>query len=105
MTTIYRTTHMCLSVRGALKTMTKKQLVSMFDHDGGRRMTADEARDALLDELAKGHEVIPFGKACEGFDYSGGGCPGHLRPSESLERECCGTFYGSEHRSTCSEYK
>ncbi len=69
--------HMCLSVRGALKTMTKRQLGRMFSHDDGRRMTADEARDALMDELAKGHEVIPFGEPCEGFDYGGSGCPGH----------------------------
>ena len=69
--------HMCLDVRGALKTMTRRELASMFKHDDGRKMTADEARDALMDELSKGHEVIPFSKACEGFDYSGGGCPGH----------------------------
>ena len=72
-----KTVHMSLSVRGALKNMTRKELAGMFTHDDGRRMTADEARDALMDELAKGHEVIPFGPSCEGFDYSGGGCPGH----------------------------
>lgn len=72
-----RTIHMCLSVRGALKNMTRRELGGMFEHDDGRKMTADEAKDALMDELSKGHEVIPFGKACEGFDYSGGGCPGH----------------------------
>jgi len=68
---------MSLNVRGALKNMTNRELVGMFTHDDGRRMTADEEKDALMDELAKGHEVIPFGKPCEGFDYSGGGCPGH----------------------------
>ncbi len=72
-----KTVHMCLSVRGALKTMTRRQLAGMFRHDDGRKMSADEAKDALMDELVKGHEVIPFGKACEGFDYSGDGCPGH----------------------------
>lgn len=74
--------HCCLSVRGALKTMTRGQLGKLFRHDSGRRMTADEAKDALMDELAKGHEVIPLGTACEGFDYSGGGCPGHVTSDE-----------------------
>ena len=73
-----KTVHMSLSVRGALKNMTRKQLAGLFTHDDGRRMSADEAKDALMEELAKGHEVIPFGPACEGFDYSGGGCPGHV---------------------------
>ena len=27
-------------------------------------------------ELAKGHEVVPIGSACEGFSYTHG-CPGH----------------------------
>lgn len=69
--------HCCMSVRGALSNMTKRQLGGSFRHDDGRRMTADEARSALFDELAKGREVIPLGPACEGFDYSGAGCPGH----------------------------
>lgn len=69
--------HCCLSVRGALKNMTRRELGGSFRHADGRRMTADEARDALFDELSKGREVIPFGAACEGFDYTGGGCPGH----------------------------
>ncbi len=76
--------HMCLDVRGALKTMTRRELAGMFKHDDGRKMTANEAKDALMDELAKGHEVIPFGKACEGFDYSGGGCPGHAVTANAL---------------------
>lgn len=68
--------HMCLSVRGALKNWTKKQMGTLFRHDDGRKMTADEARERLYDELAKGHDVIPLGPACEGFDYKTG-CPGH----------------------------
>jgi hypothetical protein len=83
MTTYY----MCLDVRGALRNMTKRQKRGMFEHDDGRRMTADEVDDVLIDELTKGHEVIPFSKtcgnpcryaSCTGFDYSGGGCPGHV---------------------------
>jgi hypothetical protein len=39
-------------------------------------MNGDEAWNALADELAKGHRVIPVGDACEGFSYQTG-CPGH----------------------------
>lgn len=72
-----KTVHMSLSVRGALTNMTRRELGALFKHDDGRKMSADEAKDALMDELAKGHEVIPFGGPCEGFDYAGRGCPGH----------------------------
>lgn len=72
----YTTIHMCLSVRGALRNWSKRELATLFTHDDGRKMTASEARDALLDELAKDHEVIPLGPPCEGFDYEAG-CPGH----------------------------
>lgn len=47
----------------------------MFKHEDGRSMTPEEARDQLYDELAKGHEVIPFGP-CDNFDYKTG-CRGH----------------------------
>lgn len=68
--------HMCLSVRGALS-WPKKQLARMFRVDGnGRWRTADEARHALLEALATGHEVLPIGVPCEGFDRKKG-CPGH----------------------------
>jgi hypothetical protein len=75
--------HMCLDVRGALKNFRPSEWVGCCtDHETGRVLTADEIHDAFCDELAKGHEVIPFGEACEGFDYSGGGCPGHEAPEK-----------------------
>lgn len=43
----------------------------------GKLLNADEAKDILLDHLAAGHEVIPCGPPCEGFDFAAGGCPGH----------------------------
>jgi hypothetical protein len=73
--TRWTTHHMSLDVRGALLHMPKRQLATMFLHDDGRRMTADEAKRTLLDELAKGHEKLPIGD-CDGFDYTTG-CPGH----------------------------
>lgn len=78
--------HFCLDVRGVLKNWKTSQLRGLFKHPDGRRMSASEARDVLLDELSKGHVVIPCGPPCDGFDYTGGGCPGHndaeVRPCE-----------------------
>jgi hypothetical protein len=44
----------------------------------GTRYTVDELRDALMDELSKGHEKIPTGD-CDNFDYKTG-CRGHEKP-------------------------
>ncbi len=77
-----RTVHVCLSVRGALNWSRRelKRATRWIFRDDGSRYTPDELREALMDELAQGHEVIPMAQECEGFDYSGGGCPGHERP-------------------------
>ena len=73
--------HMCISVRGALRNWSPREWKNcVTDPETGRKLTPDEVRDCFFDELAKGHEVIPYGDACEGFDYSGGGCPGHPAP-------------------------
>ena len=37
-----------------------------------------------MDHLAQGHEVIPFGPACEGFDCKTG-CPGHEITEETTQ--------------------
>jgi hypothetical protein len=77
-----RIVHLCLSVRGALMNWESYQWVGVVRDDSGRVLSPREFKEALLDELANGHEVIPYGTACEGFDYSGGGCPGHDVPDE-----------------------
>lgn len=70
--------HVHLDVRGALTHMSKRELANLFSNARtGRGLTAEEARGVLLDHLEAGHKVIPLGKPCEGFDYAGGGCPGH----------------------------
>ncbi len=71
-----RTVHMCLSVRGALR-WPKKRLRGLFVDENGRKTSADESRECLMDHLAQGHEVLPMGE-CEGFDWQKG-CPGHER--------------------------
>lgn len=52
-------------------------LRGLFRRSDGTTLTADEARAHLLDELAKGHTVLPMSDpACEGFSFTNG-CPGH----------------------------
>lgn len=74
-----RTTHLCISIRGMLnwnKVDAKRNMKSITKNDGTRYRSFDELRNELYDELAKGHEVLPMGEPCEGFDYKKG-CPGH----------------------------
>lgn len=76
--------HMCIDVRGVLgcnKNMLKKLFV---DNETGKFLTADEAREHLMDCLSEGKEVIPFGEPCEGFSYKTG-CPGHTPSPQSGE--------------------
>lgn len=71
------THHVGLSVRGALG-WPKRRIAKLFVHDDGRYLTADEAREALLDALAAGNEMLPVGDACDDFDPKTG-CRGHRR--------------------------
>lgn len=73
--------HCCLSVRGALR-WPKSKLRGMLRNESGHALTADEVREWLMDQLAQGREVVPFGAACDGFDYITG-CPGHDEPTAS----------------------
>lgn len=87
--------HMSFHVRNFLKnTKFPKGFRKMFLNADGRSLSAEEARDFLLDEVAKGHVVIPCGNACgnpckqpgcSGYDYSGGGCPGY--PIDDTEQQ------------------
>jgi hypothetical protein len=67
----YKRIHMCQDIRGALKNWKKKDYQTAFP-----TLSVDEAREHLLDCLAKGWKVLPFGSPCEGFSYQDG-CPGH----------------------------
>lgn len=76
------TFHMHFSVRNALKLSRRefhRRWKGCFTRDDGTPMTDDEAIDALLDELSKGHELIPLGH-CDNFDYKEKGCLGHGHP-------------------------
>ena len=68
--------HLCMDVRNFLKRSEfPKGFERLFKHRDGRSMSPDEARDALFDELSKGHDFIPLGE-CDNFDYKSG-CQGH----------------------------
>lgn len=76
------TIHCCLSVRGYLASDEKlRSLVGSLTKNGEPLTRVDEVREALFDQLARGHEVLPLGKPCEGFDYKKG-CPGHEKETE-----------------------
>lgn len=90
-----RTVHMCLDIRGALL-WPKKRLYGLLVDDRGRRLKADEVREALFDMLEEGKRVLPLGPRCEGFDDRTG-CPGHEVPSCPV----CRTADADPHRGTC----
>lgn len=78
--------HMGQSVRGALNwspAETRRALKFMKKDDGSRFSCSAELRDAFMDELAEGHELIPLGE-CDNWDWKTG-CKGHPL-SESEER-------------------
>jgi hypothetical protein len=72
----YRHTHLCINVRGALLHFRPSEWQGVVTRDDGTKLTITEIKEWLMDELAKGHRVIPLGKPCEGFSYETG-CPGH----------------------------
>lgn len=79
---IRRRFHMHLNVIGVLEWNKRefKKIAKSMSHDDGRPMSVEDARFALYEELSKGHKALPIGSTCEGFDFSGGGCPGHPMP-------------------------
>lgn len=77
--------HMKMSIRGCLMNWSDDEQIEAFQDKDGNPLSTREAKAMLLDELSKGHEVIPVGNECEGFDYSGQGCPGHPMPDEDSD--------------------
>ncbi|WP_313415497.1 hypothetical protein [Stenotrophomonas sp.] len=75
--------HVHLDVAGALTNFTDQDLDGLFQRSPhGEPVTAADARRVLTDHLANGRRVIPLAP-CEGFDYSGAGCPGHPEAAEA----------------------
>jgi len=75
--TYHSTRHMCMNIEGCLRNL-KNRKIRIFNDDNGHQISDKEARKYLAECQAKGWKVIPFGEPCEGFDYFGHGCPGHL---------------------------
>jgi len=73
---------MRLDIRGALLNWENRMFENMFTTDSGEKMSWREAKLTLMEELAKGHNYIPYG-TCPTFDPIEKGCPGH--PQEKLK--------------------
>ena len=75
----YTQHHMCMSVRGPLTNWParewKRALKYITKDDGTPYRTVEELKAVFLEELARGHEVIPLGE-CDNFDWKTG-CKGH----------------------------
>lgn len=76
MSTVTRTFHMCLDIRGALNQPVSK-LKYLFKDNDGKSVSGEIAREHLYGLLASGKKVLPIGDPCEGFSYETG-CPGHV---------------------------
>jgi hypothetical protein len=68
--------HLSINIEGILKVFKKKK-IDIFTHDDGLPMSDKQARKHLAECLVKGWTVLPASPLCVGFDYTGGGCPGH----------------------------
>lgn len=69
--------HLSVSIEGLIRNTGKKSMRGFFSDDDGRDLSDKEVRQYLDECQAKGWKLIPFSSECEGFDYFGGGCPGH----------------------------
>jgi hypothetical protein len=92
---VTRTIHVCMNARGLvrhLRSLRKNARTGLQD-DEGRPLSREAAIDAVIDEIAKGHETLPMGGCanpcprahlgCTGFDYGeNGGCPGYETPEK-----------------------
>lgn len=80
------TVHMSQSIRGPLLNWGPREWAKatkyLLKPDGSAFGSWMELKRAFLDELAKGHEVVPIGD-CPDFDFKKG-CPGHPMPKEAV---------------------
>lgn len=75
-----RIIHLCVDIRGFLRSNRYPRDYRCFLDKDGNKMTPAAAREFLFDQLSKGHRVIPTTN-CEGFDPQTG-CPGHAAEGE-----------------------
>lgn len=79
------TYHMQLDIKGCLRNWGPNSHGGITD-DAGRQLSNAEAKDGLLEELAKGHRYLSFG-SCPDFDPVNG-CPGHPDEKSTPEENC-----------------
>jgi hypothetical protein len=68
--------HTSVDIRWLLETRTSRQLADAVTVNGKRVDDGEIVRNALLNQLAEGHALLPIGDPCEGWDPKTG-CPGH----------------------------
>jgi hypothetical protein len=76
---VKRKFHICQSVTGPLRAWTKKdwkKATGYITRNDGTKYSPDELKECFLEELSRGHKVIPIG-VCDNFDYEHG-CMGHV---------------------------
>ncbi|MFB3924184.1 MAG: hypothetical protein ACE145_20880 [Terriglobia bacterium] len=73
--------HLSLDVIHFLKTAKRADYRGMLKSKDGEPLSEDDAKEALLQELAKGKRFIPIG-ICDHFDPERG-CLGHPEKSET----------------------
>lgn len=71
--------HMGIDVRGVLGWGKRDRLRLFKNGNGGALQTDEQVRDWLLDQLAGGNEMIPFGAPCDNWSKKEG-CKGHATP-------------------------
>lgn len=72
-----KTIHVSMSVRGALRNSEwLSTLIGNYFRDGKKLTDPEEIFADLCNHLKAGHEVIPFGEACDNYDWKTG-CQGH----------------------------
>jgi hypothetical protein len=76
---------MCLSVRGALNwtNAEMKRMAPCITVNNKPLKTAADVKCFLLNELSKGHEVLPTGD-CDNFDWKTG-CKGHVNLNQEIK--------------------
>ena len=67
-----------LSIRGAIRNGEHRGSLLGNCTVDGRTLTADEILDVLIDHLAQGHEMLPYGPPCDRWDWKEG-CNGHQK--------------------------
>lgn len=93
---------MCINVEGFLRnTKYPSGFRDLVEGDDGKMLPAPQARDWFKLQQHQGRKVIPCNgecgspcknaeKGCTGFDYSGGGCPGHYTTEQKQCLSCGG---------------